>query len=763
MRVVFKSLNETPSRHENGYFSAFILQSFFVFCKKKKGKDMFKARVDSVYALQRRLGKSEDEAWKAVGETKDVIAMATFILAAPGLMSSATHAYVHKRLLAKGYLGPAGHGGRFTWDGYENAITVNPRWGNSFTWIDYVLWVHGSSAAPSYMDNRVIRLASDVAFPELTVALTRGCTQSRWWYDRRAAAAIKLQRHALRASGLCALERMPCKNPAKDDEVSNMTDYNALIDRLRQSLQYKGGVPSRLDDKTLLGASLFSYLRSYEGLLTSTPIPELLDPLLAPLLSESSDHYAVLSHITFPSSSTRHAVPFWESKGVPPSRSASASVSVSEAGVSAVGRAIRPYPPAPRISSETSARAADSAASPFSTMGGAWTVRPAPPHLKSKLRILSQNMHFRPYDTRTSRVTNLCDADSMAMNMQELRARVFVRALAKMQASEFPHVICLQETQHEEANAILTAEMRANIRPGGLPLNCVTSKTAKRTLSGRPDVGRGFSVWSGLQIWTSWTIRDSLFVRFTETLLDSTGALITRAAISLKRPLVAAGGLLNAAAHAITSRFGLVRESQESESESESELELELVSDSDSELEFDLEPKLAPVPSAGADKILVNKGMLYALLEEPGTGRLVRVVVTHPSPYVKVGLHVGIPKIDLDSHVDGVAHIHRAQITALANLVSILKKDATLEGVPIFVTGDLNINKYATRPDTDAEKDADGAAQAGRSREFGQVLRKLNAIAPAFTADSNTDRWVPRDKIASALHVEELLQKTRKA
>jgi hypothetical protein len=49
-----------------------------------------------------------------------------------------------------------GHGGVFTWDGSENAITVNPLWPESYTWIDYVLF-STQNAAPLYMDNSVCR------------------------------------------------------------------------------------------------------------------------------------------------------------------------------------------------------------------------------------------------------------------------------------------------------------------------------------------------------------------------------------------------------------------------------------------------------------------------------------------------------------------------------------------------------------------------------------------------------------------------------
>jgi hypothetical protein len=49
-----------------------------------------------------------------------------------------------------------GHGGVFSWDGSENAITKNPLWPESYTWIDYVL-LSREHAAPLYADNSIYR------------------------------------------------------------------------------------------------------------------------------------------------------------------------------------------------------------------------------------------------------------------------------------------------------------------------------------------------------------------------------------------------------------------------------------------------------------------------------------------------------------------------------------------------------------------------------------------------------------------------------
>lgn len=101
-----------------------------------------------------------------------------------------------------------------------------------------------------------------------------------------------------------------------------------------------------------------------------------------------------------------------------------------------------------------------------------------------------------------------------------------------------------------------------------------------------------------------------------------------------------------------------------------------------------------PAASAGVDKVVVNKGFLYALL-----GEKVQIIVTHPSPYVFVqGLLAS-------ARPEQVAEVHRQQLNVLHDFIEDLLKDERLAGIPIFVAGDLNINRYAVKPETDDEND----------------------------------------------------------
>ena len=160
------------------------------------------------------------------------------------------------------------------------------------------------------------------------------------------------------------------------------------------------------------------------------------------------------------------------------------------------------------------------------------------------------------------------------------------------------------------------------------------------------------------------------------------------------------------------------------------------------------------------------------LREEKGFNREIQVIVAHPSPYVDLYLADYLPSVlhpivgrkthipFAGSDVLGVSETHRAQISMVRDFIKTLSADDDLKGVPLFVAGDLNINKYATMPDSKEENDPRSASR-GRSREFTETLRKLNAAVPTFVPDMNTKRWVPKDRLESAIVLEDFLARFR--
>lgn len=73
---------------------------------------------------------------------------------------------------------PVGRGGLFTWDGEINAITKSPKWPESFSWIDYILY-RKDGPRPLYMDNRAIRLTARKEFPEVSTYFQPSCVMFR--------------------------------------------------------------------------------------------------------------------------------------------------------------------------------------------------------------------------------------------------------------------------------------------------------------------------------------------------------------------------------------------------------------------------------------------------------------------------------------------------------------------------------------------------------------------------------------------------------
>jgi hypothetical protein len=84
---------------------------------------------------------------------------------------------------------PPGWGGQFTWEAGVNAITQDPLWPASWSYIDYVLYFHGWNAfndcfvnddpVPLYMDNRPFRIKAKEPFPEISKFYDKACVDNR--------------------------------------------------------------------------------------------------------------------------------------------------------------------------------------------------------------------------------------------------------------------------------------------------------------------------------------------------------------------------------------------------------------------------------------------------------------------------------------------------------------------------------------------------------------------------------------------------------
>jgi len=132
-------------------------------------------------------------------------------------------------------------------------------------------------------------------------------------------------------------------------------------------------------------------------------------------------------------------------------------------------------------------------------------------------------------------------------------------------------------------------------------------------------------------------------------------------------------------------------------------------------------------------------------LEHPPSKQRIQVIVCHPSPYVMTDKWY----LRNATNAQRIAAVHKTQLKALAQFISGTVKNKTLlkpdPTVPMFVTGDANINRYAVVPNSDAEKDP-SAAKECCSQEFIDLLKACNAKAPDIIPDPNPDRWVPYDR-----------------
>jgi hypothetical protein len=573
-----------------------------------------------------------------------------YVLHAPSLMGRAMGRGAHSLLYEHDMLRPAGHGGVFTWDGIENAITQNPLWSKSFQWIDYIMWWRGgarrTAARPAYMDNRVIRLTSPIPFPELARIYSNECSASTQAAVRDLIANRSL---ALAQTGLCDDPRMPCTREKLEARFQAELSCAPAADAAAAGAVCAWGEQDMCD---VLKSSTFDQL------------------LALPLFTDVSDHFAVMS---------------WVMLDPPPARPAD-HVDL-----------LPPLPlPLPQAGGPLAARVQDLTKVSAIHQGAfenAFAVRrdlsPPPPtwdatkaylQLRRRedkrsshryMRIMTQNLHFRPYDIRgaVDRIRGAwCDPGGSAYNMQEVRACAFVDALANMQPHERPHVVCLQETQHVQANARLQERMSKLYR------HHVTSLTpGMDTDDYVPRVG----IWSGLQVWTNYEIvlGSCRFRRFTATTLETL--------------------------------TGKTR---------------------------------GKVPSAGADSFVVNKGVLcVTAVKGSQERRRVRFVVTHPSPYV---FYEGVAGwATRATNAEQVALTHVAQLEYAAGVIQKWVEDTDGMADPVFIAGDMNINRYATQPETAAERALD-TASACCSNEFVRMLRTLQADMPMIVPDANPVRWV---------------------
>ena len=153
------------------------------------------------------------------------------------------------------------------------------------------------------------------------------------------------------------------------------------------------------------------------------------------------------------------------------------------------------------------------------------------------------------------------------------------------------------------------------------------------------------------------------------------------------------------------------------------------------------------VASSGADNFAVNKGVLCVTVTRGKHN--VRVVVMHPSPYV---FFTGFQRVVMQNADTpaSVAKTHKAQLGFAAGVIE--KWLANTDGLtdPVFIAGDMNINRYAAEPETGEERAVDTAATCC-SNEYVHMLKTLHADMPMIVPDANTDRWVATQPGAAEL------------
>jgi hypothetical protein len=669
-------------------------------------------------AARRREPSGSTSAFDIITDADEKKVLIQYLLATPSLKSNEAYRAVRAELAPM--LRPAGHCGAFTWDGVENAITENPLWQSSFSWIDYVLWVENNTEPPAYMDNRAIRLTSPVSYPEINLVIGKACAAA---FVRNARSTVTkkepetaVRQRILREGRLSALG-FPC-TPEGLGNGSLERRIRSAVPNLPKRNIWGNGLAYVFDVGTFEITTEFDSEPVYETFTWNDRI----DSVLCPFFDEVSDHYGVMSWILMKEypGLVRTTLPY-----------ADALAPVNTLQKLQTTTRTEPIPPLLSIREPKKSKGADRdaynihereglrprisegtfVATPFVSplFRPKRKIQSTPKRYKLNLldvpwpkmqielgqrleddrtnsskyiRIYTQNLHFRPYKLS---ITVSCNRESTANNMQEFRAVTFVNAIKNMKPWELPHILCLQETQHPEANDLLTTGLKKVYKHG------VTSKNVMRP-SSRPDSGYSFAVvWSGLQVWTNWDVLDSTYYRFT---------LFTGE----------------------TAR-GKVRASR----------------------------------SSGVDSSLVNKGFLYVKLQAPASmgGQQIQVIVAHPSPYIHGRDRWKITRGLFFANAydyNEIAETHRQQIDVIRSFIEV----ETDKDVPLFVTGDMNINRYAVEPDTDAEKDP-VAARHCCSVEFLDTLRQLNAVAPDIVPDANPTRWVYEDREAAARAIESIL------
>lgn len=152
--------------------------------------------------------------------------------------------------------------------------------------------------------------------------------------------------------------------------------------------------------------------------------------------------------------------------------------------------------------------------------------------------------------------------------------------------------------------------------------------------------------------------------------------------------------------------------------------------------------------------ILTNKGMKWALIFSSALNVYFIVVTMHPQAYqelrpdaapnesLKTWFLRKVVSVKLQwmgGYPLAVTTVHEEQYTQVGNflkrkLVPICKKLLGNKLVGLFVSADLNINMYATEPDSMEESDP-LSYQRGISREFALALKTLGMDQPAIIKD----------------------------
>jgi hypothetical protein len=316
---------------------------------------------------------------------------------------------------------------------------------------------------------------------------------------------------------------------------------------------------------------------------------------------------------------------------------------------------------------------------------------------KNILRILTQNMHFRPHSTILNRknIVSSCDPDSHFQNIQSRRACEVAAALSRLPIHEQPHIVCFQELTENDANGRLKENMEKIGYEGIWQENLSGWKVPIVNESWR----KLFTNPPGLAIYVNTNFKG----------VDGKSIQIIQKMEKIFTP------------------------------DPRDIVDLSKVSGKET----------LPKATIGAD-IIGNKGALYALVEIPngiagvaGKCAYIGVICCHPSPYVTIEDYgiANILGIGVQSY-KAVAETHKRQMIQINRFIkSTLKALGKKQLHGYFITGDMNINRYAIIPDSHNEKDP-LLANTCCSSEYYKMLKLLNADQPPIVPDVNKKRWV---------------------